>query len=152
VYLFGKGEIMKAFWATLMGLVLAAVAVASYAAGVEQGEKRANGRVFELRAYTAAPGKMDALNARFREHTCKLFENHGMTNIGYWNPADQADADKKLIYILAFPSREAADKSWKAFRDDPEWRAVQKASEKDGKLVTKVERVYLTPTDYSPLK
>jgi hypothetical protein len=143
---------MRAFWASLAGLVLAAVAVASYAAGVEQGEKRANGRVFELRTYTAAPGKMDALNARFRDHTCKLFENHGMTNIGYWNPADPKEADKKLIYILAFPSREAAEKSWKAFRDDPEWRAAQKASEKEGKLVTKVESVYLKPTDYSPLK
>jgi NIPSNAP len=150
--LFGKGNIMRAFWASLAGLVVVAVAVASYAAGVEQGEKRANGRVFELRTYTAAPGKMEALNARFREHTCKLFENHGMTNIGYWNPASPADADKKLIYILAFPSREAAAKSWKAFGDDPEWRAVRKASEKNGKLVTKVESVYLTPTDYSPLK
>jgi hypothetical protein len=143
---------MKAFWVTLAGLVLVAVAVVSYAAGVDQGEKRANARVFELRTYTAAPGKMEALNARFREHTCKLFENHGMTNIGYWNPADPKEAEQKLIYILAFPSREAADKSWKAFRDDPEWRAVQKASEKDGKLVTKVESVFLKPTDYSPLK
>jgi hypothetical protein len=143
---------MSAFWTSLAGLVLAAVAVASFAAGIDQGEKRAGARVFELRTYTAAPGKMDALNARFREHTCKLFESHGMTNIGYWNPANPAEADKKLIYILAFPSREAADKSWRAFRDDPEWKGVQKASEKDGKLVTKVESVYLTPTNYSTLK
>lgn len=143
---------MKAFWATLAGLVVVAVAVVSYAAGVDQGEKRANARVFELRTYTAAPGKMEALNARFRDHTCKLFENHGMTNIGYWNPTDPKEAEQKLIYILAFPSREAADKSWKAFREDPEWRTVQKASEKDGRLVTKVESVFLKPTDYSPLK
>ena len=143
---------MRVFWASLVGLLLVAVAVASYAAGVDQGEKRANARVFELRTYTAAPGKMEALNARFRDHTCKLFENHGMTNIGYWNPADPQEADEKLVYILAFPSREAAQKSWNAFRADPEWKAVQKASEKDGKLVTKVERVYLKPTDYSPLK
>jgi hypothetical protein len=143
---------MRAFWVSLGAVVLAVVAMASYAAGVDQGEKRANGRVFELRTYTAAPGKMDALNARFREHTCKLFESHGMTNIGYWNPANATEANQKLIYILAFPSREAAAKSWRAFRDDPEWKAVQKASEKDGRLVTNVESVYLYPTDYSPLK
>lgn len=143
---------MRAFWSILAGLFVAAVAVASYAAGVDQGEKTAHARVFELRTYTAAPGKMDALNARFRDHTCKLFVKHGMTNIGYWNPEDPNEAGKKLIYILAFPTQEAADKSWNAFRTDPEWRAVQKASEKDGRLVEKVERVYLKPTDYSPLK
>ncbi len=141
---------MRAFWATLAGLVL--VAMVSYAAGVDQGEKRANARVFELRTYTAAPGKMEALNARFRDHTCKLFEKHGMTNIGYWHPADSKDADQKLVYILAFPSREAASKSWNAFRADPDWKAAQAASEKDGKLVVNVESVYLKPTDYSPLK
>jgi hypothetical protein len=124
----------------------------SYAAGVDQGEKRANGRIFELRTYTAAPGKIDALNGRFRDHTCQLFEKHGMTNIGYWTPTDSKDPEQKLIYLLAFPSREAARKSWAAFQADPGWKAVQKASEKDGKLVVKVESVYLKPTDYSPLK
>jgi hypothetical protein len=143
---------MRAPWAILAGLVLAAVAVVSYAAGVGEGEKRANSRVFELRIYNAAPGKTEALNARFRDHTCKLFEKHGMTNIGYWNLAQPKEAEEKLIYILAFPSREAADKSWRAFRTDPEWNAVQKATEKDGRLVTKVESIYLKSTDYSPLK
>src|SRR5438876_5923652 len=109
-------------------------------------------RVYELRTYYAAPGKLDALNARFRDHTCKLFEKHGMTNIGYWNPADPKEADRKLIYIVAFPNQEAADKSWKAFGADPEWKAAREASEKDGRLVEKVERVFLHPTDYSPLK
>jgi hypothetical protein len=143
---------MRAFWATMAGLAVAAVAVASYAAGVEKGEKRANARVFELRSYTAAPGKMDALNARFRDHTCKLFEKHGMTNIGYWNPENPKESDKKLVYILAFPSKEAAEKSWNAFRADPEWRAAQKASEKNGRLVEKVDHIFLKPTDYSPLQ
>jgi hypothetical protein len=141
---------MKVFVVILVGLVV--VAMVSYAAGVEQGEKRANGRLFELRTYTAAPGKMSALNARFRDHTCKLFEKHGMTNIGYWNPADPNEGEKKLIYIVAFPSQEAADASWKAFGADPEWQSVKKASEKDGKLVEKVERIFLRPTAYSPLK
>jgi hypothetical protein len=141
---------MNTFWAMMTGLVV--VAMVGYAAGVEQGEKNANTRVFELRTYTTAPGKMAALNARFRDHTCKIFEKHGMTNIGYWNPADPQTADQKLIYILAFPSREAADKDWIAFQDDPEWKAAKQASEKNGRLVEKVERVFLKPTDYSPLK
>jgi NIPSNAP len=142
---------MKAFWAMLAVLVL--VAMVSYAAGVDQGEKKANGRVFELRTYTAAPGKLEALNARFRDHTCQLFEKHGMTNIGYWTPTDSKDPEQKLIYLLAFPSRDAARKSWAAFQADPEWKAVQKATEKDGKLLTvRPESVYLKPTDYSPLK
>jgi hypothetical protein len=141
---------MRTLWATLAGLVL--VAMISYAAGVDQGEKKANARVFELRTYSAAPGKMETLNARFRDYTCKLFEKHGMSNVGYWNPEDPHMADQKLVYILAFPSRQAADKSWKAFRDDPEWNAVKQATERNGRLVDKVESVFLKPTDYSPLK
>jgi len=82
----------------------------------------------------------------------KLFVKHGMTLIGYWNPADPAEAEKKLIYILAYPSKEAREKSWKAFREDPDWLKAKDASEKDGKLVDKVDSVFLTPTDYSPLQ
>jgi hypothetical protein len=83
---------------------------------------------------------------------CKLFEKHGMTLIGFWNPSDPKEAEQKLIYILAFPSREAAAKSWEAFRNDPDWKAAREASEKNGKLVDKVESVFLNPTDYSLLK
>ena len=140
---------MRTCWATLVGFVV--VAVVSYAAGVEQGEKQTHGRVFELRTYTAAPGKLADLNARFRDHTCKLFEKHGMTNVGYWTPTDSKDAEK-LIYILAFPSREAAEKSWQAFRNDPQWKSARETSEKNGRLVEKVDSVFLKPTDYSPLK
>jgi NIPSNAP len=120
------------------------------AADARKEEKKVDDRVFELRTYYAAEGKMDALHARFRDHTCKLFQKHGMTIIGFWNATDQPD--KKLIYILAFPSKEAAGKSWQAFRDDPDWKAAREASEKDGKLVEKVESVYMKPTDYSPVK
>jgi hypothetical protein len=101
-----------------------------------------------MRTYYAAPGKLDALNARFRDHTCKLFEKHGMTEIGYWMPIE--NPDNKLIYILAYPSREAREKSWKAFLADPDWQKAYKASEANGKLVTKIEPVLLTATDYSP--
>jgi hypothetical protein len=109
-------------------------------------------RVFELRTYTTPPGKLDALKARFREHTVKLFEKNGMTNVGYWVPMDKPLADNTLVYVLAHPSREAAVKSWAAFRADPDWVKAKAESEKDGPLTTKVESVFLSPTDFSALK
>jgi hypothetical protein len=110
-------------------------------------------RVFELRTYTAAEGKLDALNARFRDHTNKLFVKHGMELIGYWTPMDENKGAKNtLIYILAHESRDAAAKSWKGFAADPEWKAAKAESEKDGPLTTKVDPIYLKPTDYSPMK
>jgi len=111
-----------------------------------------NKRVFELRTYRTLPGRLPALQARFRDHTTKLFEKHGMTNIGYWTPQDAPASENTLIYILAHASREAAKTSWDAFRNDSEWQQVQKASEADGKIVDKVEFVFMDATDYSPLK
>jgi hypothetical protein len=111
-------------------------------------DKEKDMRVYEMRTYYAEPGKLDALNARFRDHTCKLFEKHGMTNIGYWTPLEKAD--NKLIYILAYPSREARAAAWKAFLADPEWQKARKESEADGILVTRVAETFLTATDYSP--
>jgi hypothetical protein len=132
--------------------LIGAVAISAITAHSTRGDKKVDTRVFELRTYHAAPGKMDALNSRFRDHTCALFKNHGMTIIGFWNPSDAKNADKTLIYLLAFPSREAADKSWKDFAADPEWKKAKDESEKEGKLVEKVERIFLNPTDYSPMK
>ncbi len=109
-------------------------------------------RVFEMRTYYAHPGKMKALHERFRKHTCKLFEKHGMTLIGFWSPQDVKQAEEKMVYILAFPSKQAAAKSWQAFKSDPDWKAAKAASEKDGPLVARVESVFLDPTDYSPIK
>jgi hypothetical protein len=115
-------------------------------------EKKVDNRVFELRIYHAAEGKMKALHARFRDHTNKLFKKHGMTIIGFWNPIDEKEKEKKLYYILAYPSKAAAEKSWEAFREDPDWVKAKKASEEDGALVDKIESVFLDPTDYSPIK
>ena len=110
-------------------------------------------RFFEMRTYYAAEGKIDALNARFRNHTNKLFQKHGIELVGYWQPVDENNNQKGvLVYILAYPSREAREKSWKAFFADPDWQAAAKKSEENGKLVAKVESVYMTPTDYSPIK
>ncbi len=110
--------------------------------------------VYELRTYTTEPGRLDALLARFRDHTVKLFEQHGIVNLAYWVPMDAKDgAGNKLVYLVGHPSREAATANWKAFSDDPEWKAVRTASEAPehgGKIVTKVESVFLAPTSFSP--
>jgi hypothetical protein len=141
---------------TLIGLALAAPALfAAVAAKADDPPKPvvSGQRVFELRTYTTHPGRLDALNKRFRDHTCRLFRKHGMELVGFWTPQDanQGKADK-LVYMLAFPSREAATASWKAFRDDPEWQTARAESEKDGPIVSKVESVFLDPTDYSSMK
>jgi len=109
-------------------------------------------RVYELRTYHCMPGRLEALKTRFRNHTTKLFAKHGMKNVGYWIPADAPDSQNTLIYIVAHESRDAAKKSWTDFNHDPEWKAVRDASEKDGKIVEKVDSVYMTPTDFSALK
>jgi hypothetical protein len=105
-------------------------------------------RVFEMRTYHTAPGKLDALNSRFRNHTVALFEKHGITNIGYWVPIE--NTDNLLIYVLAYPSREARESSWKEFQTDEDWKKAKAESEVDGKLVNKVDQLFLNATDYSP--
>lgn len=111
------------------------------------------GKVFEMRTYYTAPGKMSDLHKRFRDHTCKLFEKHGMELVGFWEPVDEKSGlGEKMVYILAYPSREAATASWKAFLADPEWHKARDASEKSGKIVTKVESVFLNALDYSHIK
>ena len=105
--------------------------------------------VYELRIYYTLPGKMPDLLTRFRDHTCKLFEKHGMVNVGYWLPVEAKDQDK-LYYVLKHASRDAAKASWKAFGDDPEWKTVREASEAAGKIVSKVDSTFLAATDYTP--
>ncbi|HKI38386.1 MAG TPA: NIPSNAP family protein [Gemmataceae bacterium] len=140
---------MKNLWCMLTLLGLAGVLALPAAAEKEKDVKKAETRYFEMRTYTAAEGKIDALNTRFREHTNKLFKKHGMDIIGFWIDEKRPDV---LIYILAYPSKEARDKSWKAFVEDPDWKKAKEESEKDGKLVDKVEQTFLNPTDYSPIK
>lgn len=105
--------------------------------------------VYELRVYHANEGKLDDLLKRFREHTTRLFEKHGMRNIAYWTPLDDPLKGKTLIYIIAHSSREAATSNWKAFVDDPEWQKVRDQSEASGKLVDKVDSTFMTLTDFS---
>lgn len=134
-------------------LVLLAI---GFAAGSWHGaavvEAQNANRVFELRTYTAPEGKLPNLNARFRDHTMRIFEKHGMKNVGYWVPQDSPAKDNTLIYIISHESREAAKKSWSAFGQDPEWQKVSKESQMDGKIVAGITSVYMDPTDYSPIK
>ena len=125
----------------MLGMLLVTT-VSTYAAEPDS-------RLYEMRIYYAAEGKLDALQARFRDHTVKLFEKHGMENIGYWTPIDNPES--KLIYILAYPDQAAREKSWKDFMADPAWIKAYKASETDGKLVDKVVSKFMTATDYSPV-
>jgi len=133
-----------------IALSFAAVLTASILIHSATGQQ--TGRVFELRKYTCYEGKLPDLLARFRNHTTRIFEKHGMTNIGYWTPQDAPDSQNTLIYILAHPSREAAKKNWDEFRNDPEWQKVQKESEANGKIVIKVDSVFMDPTDFSAIK
>lgn len=109
-------------------------------------------RVFEVRTYTTHEGRLDALHARFRTHTMRLFEKHGMTNVAYWTPEDPKLAGNTLVYVLAHPSREAARRSWEAFRQDPEWIEVKADSEASGPIVSRVDSVFGNATDYSPVR
>ena len=125
-------------WLPVLALALAAQA--------------ADTRLYEMRTYYAAPGKFDAMNARFRQHACRLFERHGIVNIGYWTPLDEKDgAGNKLVYVVAHPDREAREKAWKSFMADPDWQAAYKASEVGGKLVEKADVDFFQATDYSPV-
>ena len=137
---------MKNLPASLTILSLFLLLPSSLPAGQEK--KGQASQVYELRIYHAHEGKLDALHARFRDHTCKLFEKHGMRNVGYWVPVE--NENERLIYIISHASREAAKNSWGAFLGDPSWVAAYKASTRDGKLVRKIESRFLTATDYSP--
>jgi len=135
------------------GLGAAAIVAAQAATPPPGGSLAPDSGAFELRTYTAAPGKLEALHARFRNHTNRLFAKHGMKIVGFWVPIDKdKGADNTLVYLLRYPDRAAREKAWEDFRKDPEWIAARDASEASGKIVDKVDSVMLTATDYSPLK
>src|SRR6202140_468195 len=107
--------------------------------------------VYELRIYHAVPGKLENLVARFRDHTMKLFADHGIKSVAYWTALDEPVKSSTFFYILEHPSREAATANWKAFQDDPEWKRVKAKSEEKGKLGEKIDSTFLTLTDFSQL-
>ena len=130
--------------ALLSGTIVAGVLVTA-----QNAQAQTATRVFEMRTYITHEGKLDDLQARFRNHTTKFFEKHGMTNVGYWVPRDQPNT---LVYILAYPSKEAATKAWDGFRKDEGWIAARTASEANGPIVAKVISVFMDPTNFSGLK
>ena len=136
----------------LFGVLIPVFVLGLWLGKVSPGKADTKDRVFELRVYTTEDGKMDALLARFQNHTTSLFEKYGITNIGYWRPTDPPASQNTLIYLLAHPSRQAADKAWEAFRKDPEWIKVKQESEVNGTLVKKVDSTFMTATDFSKLK
>jgi hypothetical protein len=137
--------------ASAVVLLATGFALGSWNATAVANAQNAN-RVYELRTYTAPEGKLPDLQARFRNHTMRIFERHGMKNVGYWVPQDAPAKDNTLIYIISHESREAAKKSWAAFAQDPEWQKVNKESNANGKILAGVVSVYMDPTDYSPMK
>lgn len=137
-------------------VVLAAVFVSGFVLGnvVELPDvvQAQSSGVYELRTYTSPEGKLGDLQKRFRDHTIRIFERHGMQNIGYFVPADAPLSENTLIYILKHDSREAAKQSWDDFRVDAEWQHAYEESERDGRLASNVESVFMTATDFSPMK
>ena len=122
---------------------------AAWAASLSKADP-ASTTVYELRVYHTYEGKLSDLLKRFREHTTKLFERHGIKNVAYWTPLDEPAKSNTLIYVLEHPSREAAVANWKAFQDDPEWKSVRDKSEENGKIVEKVDSTFMALTDFSP--
>ena len=147
--MFKKYRLLVLLSLTVFGLGLILGNITQFASVAEA---QSSDRVFELRTYTAHPGRLEELDARFGDHTVQLFERHGMTNIGYFRPQDPPLAENTLIYLLAHDSREAAEASWAGFRADPDWERVAEESRRNGRLVENVESVFLDPTDYSKMK
>lgn len=136
----------------LIVALVSCFAIGAFWLGRSTAQEKKMPRLYELRTYTTLEGRLPALEKRFKDHTCKLFEKHGMKNGMYWIPTDPKLKDNTLIYVVSHDSQEAADKSWKAFQADPDWHKVRDASEADGKIVAKVDRVFMTLADWSPVK
>lgn len=148
---FWEGLVRTAMYGSMLVGVLVALLAVLGGLGLAA-EPPSAGKVFEWRTYKANPGKLDALNARFRDHTCKLFKKHGIEIVGFWMPTEGEDAKDMLYYLVTFPSVEAQKQAWKSFFDDPEWKKIKADSEKDGVLVKEMSGMILKATDYSPMK
>ena len=134
---------------TLPLVALAMLVSCIFFTSTSTAQSSSSGKIYELRTYTATPGNLDKILTRFRDHTMRIFEKHGMTNIGYWVPVDEEDT---LIYLLAHDSQEAANRSWQEFSADPEWQKVNEESNANGPILQSVVRKYLSATDFSPIQ
>jgi hypothetical protein len=109
-------------------------------------------RLFMLRTYYPRQGQMEAVKKRFREHGVELFKKHGIEVIGFWTPHDEKEKENKLVYMIAWPSMDAAKAAWKSFGGDPDRKRIWAEYNKDGDIVDHWEAVYLDPIDFSPLQ
>lgn len=137
---------------TVAGLVVAAFAAGVYTGGGAGARAQGTGRVFELRTYTAADGKLQTLSDRFRDRTLTIFEKHGMQAVGAWIPTDALHSGNTLVFLMEWPNREEADRTWQRFGEDPAWKSLVAETEKDGRLWTKLDRLWMRPTEYSAMK
>lgn len=135
---------------TLVGVVVALAAACSTASAADAAPKK--DRIFELRTYVTNPGKLPDLHKRFRDHTCRIFQKHGIELIGFWTPVEKPACENTLIYVVTFPSVEAQKKAWDAFKADPEWKKVFAESHKNGIIVKEVQSVTMKATDYSGMR
>jgi NIPSNAP len=138
--------------AGMLALFTAGVVAGQIVAPISVLRAQGSGKVYELRTYTAPEGKLTNLQARFRDHTIRIFNKHNMKSIGYWVPQDAPNSQNTLIYILEHPNRDAAKKNWADFQADPEWQKVSAESQKDGRIVSKVDSVFMDAMDFSPIK
>ena len=141
---------MRNYWLVL-GIVAGGF-LGGICVGAGTAQAQRSTKVFEIRTYTAADGKLQTLSDRFRDRTISLFKKHGMSMVGFWIPTDAPQSTTTLVYMMAWPSRAVADKTWQEFGDDPEWKALVAETEKDGRLWTKLDRLWLGPTEFSPMK
>jgi NIPSNAP protein len=142
---------LRSFAATTAAFAAGFLAGQAFDGGNAEAQAK-GGKVYELRTYTSPDGRLNDLLARFRDDTMRIFEKHGMHNVGYWVPTDAPASGNTLVYILAHDSREAATKSWEAFRADPEWKAVTERTQANGPIVSNVQSVFLEATAFSPMK
>jgi len=153
-----KHAFIASFATILAGFLTAATnaqpATAPTTAAAQPTDGKQPPKIYELRIYVTNPGKLPDLHARFREHTMKLFEKHGMENVIYWTLTEDFRTETKvntLVYLLAHKNKEAADASWQSFRADPEWQAVVAKSEENGRLTASPPvSIYMNPTDFHP--
>jgi hypothetical protein len=143
---------MRALLSIAVALGVVATGLVELSQSALAAEPAQAGKIYELRVYKTNPGKLPALHARFRDHTCPLFKKHGIEVIGFWTLMEGDDATGTLYYIVAFPSVEAQKKAWDAFKSDPEWKKAKADSEKDGVLVKEVTSKNMKATDYSPIR
>ncbi len=144
---------LRLVMATLLMTVAATVGMTALWSSSVAAEDAADApRLFEMRTYTTNDGKLDDLLSRFRDHTMQIFEKHGMTNVAYWTPIHKDGEPGTLVYVMAYPNREARDAAWKGFIADPQWQKAYRESIAEGKLVKKIDSVFMNATDFSPLQ